>query len=453
MNKFIKQLLKKDEEKIDIITSGFWCDEGSFRDNTILNNWEFIIENLAKIISFKAEDLSSEDRPYNSRRSGYDNEIIYGEITAMLECNLRLLNSILCDCHYFVLDGSRGSNIGRVERFMIPVDFNDQAENDKRRLLLKLSYIEPKKTVCGLIDQIIKRRFTDEDLTINKLILELCAISPFADFNWSEWHSRFNAIYPHAANYVINSAAMIALIGSHRKVEILILIRSMEAHCRMYNQKNIVLNLNFATSETLGILNSLEKLANQTHHPLSCDSFICWIRLKCLCETFDNKCREFSKIWNFDREKNSFNKPDGYLESWFAEFLLSVPLPDRKLLKHIMALNFIIFSLIGKKNIIQKDLFILNPDFLNSYQKKATYHGMDVEYGEIMHLVARYRSSDPWSWWVEKGVIDPKHIYSSQFNVSWFRNFMRKLDYATSDLNNSFFTNELLWDERPANWN
>ena len=306
MNKLIKQLLKKDEDKIDIVTSGFWCDEGSFRYNTILNNWEFIIDNLAKIISFKAVDLSSEDRPYNSWRSGYDNEIIYGEITAMLEGNLRLLNSILCDCHYFVLDTSRGSNIARLERFMLPVDFNDQAANDKRRLLLKLSYIEPKQTVCALIDQIVKRRFTDEDLTINKLILGLCAISPFADVNWGEWLSRFNAIYPHAANYVINSEAMIALIGSHRKVEILTLIRSMEAHCRMYNQKSIVSNLNFATSESLGILNSLEILANQTHHPLSCDSFICWIRLKCLCETFDNKCHELNKIWNFERKKNSF---------------------------------------------------------------------------------------------------------------------------------------------------
>lgn len=453
MNKFIKQLLKKDVEKIDVVISGFWCDQSSVRANSILNNWEFVIENLAKIISFKAEDLSSEDRPYNFRRQGYSDEINYGEITAMLEGNLRLLNSILCDCFYFVLDGSQGSNTGGLERFIIRADFDDPVTYDKRRLLLKLSYIEPKKTVCGLIDQIFKRRFTAEDLTINKLILELCAISPFADVNWGEWLSRFNAIYPHAANYVINSEAMIALIGSHRKIEILTLIRSMEAHCRMCNQKNIVSNLNSAASETLGIFNALEKLANQTHHPLSYDAFICWIRLKCLCENYDDKCSELNKIWNFDWQKNSFRVPNWYIESWFAEFLLNVPLPDRQTLKRSMASNFIIFNLIGKKEQIRKDSFILNPDAIISYQKKTTHRGMFVEYGAIMDFVASFRISNTWSWWITTGVVDPNCIYESQFNALWFRKFMCKLDYTTADLKNSFFTNELFWFERPINWN
>jgi len=455
MNKYIQHLLKKDEEKIDIIISGFWCEESALRANVILNNWEFIIDNLERIISFKAEELAAEDRPYALREIFSGKRIAYGNATTALEDNLRLLNSILCDCHYNVFDGSRGSDIGYCSTGYQPAEFNDQAANDNRRLILKLPYIEPKRTACGLIDQIIKRRFTDEDLTINKIILELCAISPLVDVNWSEWYSKFNAIYPHGANYVINSEAMIALIGSHRKIEVLTLIRSMTAHYRMYNQRKIVLNFNFAISENVGIFSSLEQLANQTHHPLSYDAFICWIRLKCLCETFDDKCHELNKTWNFERGKNSFSVPNWYINSWFAEFLLNVPMPDRRLLKHLMASNFVIFRLIGKKDIIRKDSFILNPDALISYQQKTTRLGMDVEYeyGEIMDFVARYRSSDTWSWWVKKGIIDARHIYDSQFSVSWFRKLMCKLDYATSDWNNSFFTSELLWDERPINWN
>lgn len=429
------------EDKLNTIISEFWSKDNAIRMKSIQLNYVFIIEQIENVIAAKKEDFIAQ------RVQESEGFVASPSMGVILELNLHQINSILCDNFHFIADGCFFTNI------------KINGDKDSERLINKRKAIE--SALLGiegtgavrLIGNIINRYYTDEDLTVNKLIIELCKLNSRDDVIWSEWLKKFESVYPHGANYIIKPDAMIALIGSDFKAEILTLLFLMDASYFIFDPKKIALNSTFKMPDRrVGIWDTLEALSNISYHPYSCDAFLSWIRLRCLYGNFRDNIGVIETNWKFKPEYAGVSITAEYSDLCFKYFLLSVPRPDRAGLKRLIASNFLLFNLIERAE-LENGRFIRNIERLEVYQKKFKFRGNNCKYGLIMYLIEWKRLEREWTQLIEENVIDQNYIYNAPFPTYWIRSFFTILDYDLSDVDNSFFTRHLFWDERPINWN
>lgn len=429
------------EDQLKIIISEFWNENTVDRRVSILRDWDFIIQHIEKIILVQKSNLL----PKTTELHDQDIEVSKKELW-ILEKNLHQLNSILSDQVYFNYSKNRFGDFAIWRR-------PDDDLFRRRKTIVESAIIGIAGDTAKLVDVLLKRYYTTEDLTVNKLIIDICNIPSGESIIWKEWFDKFRSIYHHGANYLIRPAAMMALIGSDRKIQILTLLVSCTGWHTNYDQRKISLrtpidDLDLSTN----VFRALVSLADMPHHPLSYSAFICWIRLMCLYRTFHIKCEEISASWNFDPDNSSLNNVAECFDSDFRYFLLNVPKPDRADLKRKIASNFLLFNLIGSDQ-LENGRFIRKADVLEKYKAKFGRDGKDCDYGLIMYFIERHGSERQWNQFIADGVIDQNYLCDAPFPRYWLIKLFTMLDYDLTDIENPFFTRQLFWDERPINWN
>ena len=441
MKNYMERLNTEHEDQLKIIISEFWNENTVDRRVSILRDWDFIIQHIEKIILAQKSNLL----PKADETHDKDIEVSQKKLW-ILEKNLHQLNSILSDQYAFVYKQNCFSHDRLWRR-------QDDELFIQRKKVVESAIVGIDGDTEKLIHVLLRRYYTTEDLTVNKLIIDICNIPSGENIIWKEWFDKFRSIYHHGANYLITPSAMMALIGSDRKIQILTLLVSCTGWHTNYDQRKILLrtpidDLDLSTN----VFRALVSLADMPHHPLSYGAFICWIRLMCLYRTFHIECEEISASWNFDPDNSSLNNVAECYDSDFRHFLLNVPKPDRADLKRKIASNFLLFNLIGSDQ-LKNGSFIRKVEVLDKYKAKFNVDGKEREYGLIMYFIDWHGSDRQWNQFIADGVIDPNYLCDAPFPIYWLMKLFTMLDYDLTDIENPFFTRQLFWGERPINWN
>jgi hypothetical protein len=431
------------ELKLDAITSDFWNESTADRRVSILRDWDFIIQHIEKIIlAQKSNLLPKTAEPHDQDINAPEKKLW------ILEKNLHQLNSILSDQFYFNYN-KRHFVDNRILRRQ------DDELFSRRKKIVESAIVGIDGDIEKLIHVLLRRYYTTEDLTVNKLIIDICNIPTEENIIWKEWFDKFQSIFPHGANFLIEREAMMALVGSKRKIQILTLLFSIDVWHDIHDPRKDLSKAEGDLASSSNIFTTLAALADMHYHPLSRDAFICWIRLKCLHQNFHTKCEETSDSWNFNPDSYTARETlryAAYYDSNFRYFLLYVPKPDRADLKREIASNFLLFNLIGNDQLENRS-FIRKADTLAKYKEKFRVDGKDCDYGLIMHFIDWHGSDRQWNQFIADGVIDQNYICDAPFPIYWLMKMFTMLDYDSTDIESPFFTRQLFWRDRPVNWN